>query len=149
MNTRALGRRVADLARRQAAAAERHAAATAVADAAQAARVRFLMMVPEDLRMAVEIALADPDGDDSLHSWALWPFARWATIPPGFQFPRPLVEWMLRPPRGWFVGHACERCGLKVPLLSTWSNDPDPPPTVVVFPAFPACGGKTTYTAGF
>jgi hypothetical protein len=148
MNRSALTHRLADFARRQAEAAERHAAAAAVVDKGHAERVAFLMMVPEDLRMAVGIALSYGD-DDSLHSWALWPFARWATIPAGFQFPRALVEWLLNPPRGWFLGHNCERCGLGVPLLATWSNDPDPPPSIVVFPACPACGGKTTYMAGF
>ncbi|HYH64131.1 MAG TPA: hypothetical protein VD866_05490 [Urbifossiella sp.] len=66
MSTRALGRRLADVARRQAEAAERHAAATATVDVEHAKRVAFLMMVPEDLRMAVEIALCDPNGDDAL-----------------------------------------------------------------------------------
>ncbi len=107
------------------------------------------MMVPEDLRMAMSIALCDPNGDDSLHSWVLWPFARWATLPAGFQFPRALVEWFLNPPRSWFLGSNCERCGLGVPLLTTSSNDPNPPPSIVVFPACPACGGKATFMAAF
>jgi len=145
--TRALGRRVADLARRQADAAERHAAAAEVVDAGHQRRVAFLMMVPEDLRMAVGIALCDPNGDHSLHSWALWPFAPWATVPPGFQFPRTLVEWLLKPPRGWFFGHTCGRCGLRVPLLATDPHDPAAPP-VAVFPTCPACGGRTSSAAG-
>lgn len=149
MSTRALGRRVADLARRQAEAAARHAAATAAVDVEHAKRVAFLMMVPEDLRMAVGIALSDPDGDDALHSWALWPFARWATIPAGFQFPRALVEWLLGRPHAWFLGHHCERCGLGVPLLSRDSRDPNPPPTIVVFPTCPACGGPTSHAANW
>lgn len=148
MSRAALTRRVAGLARRQAEAAARHAATAAVVDKGHAERVAFLMMVPEDLRMAVGIALSYGD-DDALHSWALWPFARWATVPAGFQFPRALVEWILRPPRGWFLGHACERCGLAVPLLTTWSNDPDPPPSIVVFPACPACGGQTSHAANW
>ena len=149
MSRAALHRRVAGLARRQAEAAEQRAATAAVVDAGHAERVAFLMMVPEDLRMAVGIALSDPDGDDALHSWAHAPFARWATPPAGFEFPRALVEWLLRPPRGWFPGHCCERCGLGVPLLVTWSNDPDPPSSIAVFPACPACGGKTTFMAAF
>ncbi|QDU23605.1 hypothetical protein [Urbifossiella limnaea] len=149
MSTRALGRRLADLARRQAAAAERHAAVAAVVDAGHAERVAFLMMVPEDLRMAVGIALRDPDGDDALHSWVSRPFASWASIPAGFQFPRALVEWLLARPHAWFLGHSCERCGLGVPLLSTWSNDPAPPPTIVVFPTCPACGGVTSHAANW
>ena len=105
MSTRALGRRLADLGRRQAAAAERHAAVAAAVDAGHAERVAFLMMVPEDLRMAVGIALCDPDGDDALHSWASRPFARWASIPAGFQFPRALVEWLLARPHAGQVGN--------------------------------------------
>jgi len=145
--TRALGRRVADLARRQAEAAERHAAVNAAVDAGHAERVAFLMRVPDDLRMAVGIALCDPNGDDALHSWAAQPFARWATVPAGFQFPRALVEWLLSRPHSWFPGHACERCGLKVPLLIFDSTDPTPRPSIVVFPMCPACGGATSHTA--
>jgi hypothetical protein len=145
----ALHRRLADLARRQADAAERHAATAAAVDKGHAERVAFLMQVPEDLRMAVGIALSDPDGDESLHAWALWPFARWAAVPPGFHFPRKLVEWLMNPPRSWFLGHACERCGLGVPLLVTYSNDPSPPPSIVVFPACPACGGATSWAANW
>lgn len=147
MSARALGRRLAGLARRGAEAAARHAKATAVVDARHAERVAFLMMVPEDLRLAVGVALSVPDGDESLHSWALGPFARWATPPAGFQFPRALVEWLLHPPRDWFLGHACGRCGLGVPLVSTWATDPSPPPSIVVFPACPACGGRTSSAA--
>jgi len=147
VSARALGRRLADLARRQAAAAERHAAANAAADAGHAERVAFLTMVPEDLRMAVGIALCDPNGDDALHSWAAHPFARWATVPAGFRFPRALVGWLLHPPRGWFPGHACERCGLTVPLLIFDSTDPTSRPSIVVFPTCPACGGTTSHTA--
>ena len=80
MSARALTRRVAGLARRQVAAAEKHSATAAIVDAGHAERVAFLMMVPEDLRMAVGIALSYGD-DDALHSWALWPFARWAAPP--------------------------------------------------------------------
>ncbi|HEX4613881.1 MAG TPA: hypothetical protein VH092_37215 [Urbifossiella sp.] len=36
-----------------------------------------------------------------------------------------------------------------MPLLVTWANDPDPPPSIVVFPACPACGGRPTFMAGF
>jgi hypothetical protein len=138
---------VADLSRRQAEAAGRHAAAARVGDAGHAGRVAFLGLVPADLRMRVGIALADPDCDEGLHQWAARPFARWAVVPAGFAFPRPFVGWLLAPPRGWFLGHACERCGLMVPLLATWSNDPNPPPSIVAFPVCPACGGATTYAA--
>ncbi|HYH64252.1 MAG TPA: hypothetical protein VD866_06100 [Urbifossiella sp.] len=149
MITRALGRRVADLARRQAEAAERHAAAAEVVDAGHERRVAFLMMVPEDLRMAVGIALCDRVRGEYLADWACWPFAGWATPPAGFQFPRALIEWLLNPPHPWFLGHNCERCGLGVPLLALDSRDPaPPPPTIVVFPACPACGGRTTFMGG-
>lgn len=88
MSARALGSRVAGLARRQTAAAERHAAATAAVDTDHSRRVAFLMMVPKALRMAVGITLCDTNGDDSLHSWAAVPSARWATPPGDVQFPR-------------------------------------------------------------
>ncbi len=97
MSTRALGRRLADLARRQAAAAEQHTAHTATENAEQAWCQAFLAMVPEDLRMPVAVTVCNTDARDSLLSWAAAPFARWATIPPGFQFPRALVEWLLHP----------------------------------------------------
>jgi len=148
MSARALTRRIADLARRQAEAAERHAAATAAVDAGHAERVAFLMMVPEDLRMAVGVALCDRVRGEYLSDWACWPFARWATPPAGFQFPRALVEWLLDPPHAWFLGHTCERCGLKVPIPHAGSDDPRPRPSPAVFPACPACGGKTTFPAG-
>ena len=146
MSARALGRRVADLARRQAEAAERHAAEAAVMDAGHQRRLAFLMMVPEDLRMAVGIHLSHHE-DESLHSWALWPFAPWAAVTPGYQFPRALVEWLLNPPHRWFLGHHCGRCGLGVPLRVLDSRDPNPPTTLVVFPSCPACGGVTSYAA--
>ena len=57
MCTRALGRRLADLARRQAEAAERHAAVAVVVEAEHERRVAFLIMVPEVLRMAVGFAV--------------------------------------------------------------------------------------------
>jgi hypothetical protein len=68
-------------------------------------------------------------------------------MPGDFEYPRKLVEWLLRPPRDWFLGHACGRCGLNVPLLVTWSNDPTPPKSIVVFPICPACGGPTSFAA--
>ncbi len=147
MTTRALHRRVADLARRQGDAAARLAARAAAVDAGHAERVAFLMMVPENLRMAVGIALCDRVRGEYLADWACWPFARWATVPAGFQFPRALVEWLLDPPHPWFLGSNCERCGLGVPLRVTSSNDPSPPPILVVFPACPACGGRTSHAA--
>jgi hypothetical protein len=111
-------------------------------------RRAHLARVPADLRDAVAALLGGPDEADELSSWVIWPFARWAVMPAGFVFPRALVEWILHPPRGWYMGRTCGRCGLNVPLLSTWSNDPDPPGTIVVFPTCPACGGRTSYGAG-
>jgi len=149
VSARSLSRRLAGVALRQAAAANRRAARDEVADAWEAERAAFLGLVPGDLRAAVGAALADPVRGEDLADWVLWPFARWATPPAGFQFPRALVEWLLHPPHAWFLGHSCERCGLKVPLLMTSSNDPSPPPTIVVFPTCPACGGPTSHAANW
>ncbi|HJZ55977.1 MAG TPA: reverse transcriptase-like protein [Gemmataceae bacterium] len=54
----------------------------------------------------------------------------------------PVVRLWFR--RAW-MGHHCGRCGMSVPLLTTWENDPDRPSSIVVFPTCPdpACGGKT------
>jgi hypothetical protein len=118
------------------------------AEEAAQRRQAHLARIPKDLRPAVAALLADPDEAEHLSSWVSSPFARWATMPDGFVFPRALVEWILHPPRGWYMGRTCGRCGLNVPLLSTWSNDPDPPSSIVVFPTCPACGGRTSYAAG-
>jgi hypothetical protein len=97
--------------------------------------------VPAELWPALAEALADPDRRDSLDAWLLWPFATWARMPDGFVFPRELVAWILDPPRDWFLGHACEACGLAVPLYMIRANDHDPPPSILAFPQCPACGG--------
>jgi hypothetical protein len=115
-------------------------------------RATFLARVPADLRPRVAAALADPDPvvNERFSSWQLWPFARWAMpIPDGFVFPGVFVAWLLDPPRPWWMGRNCGRCGMGVPLFSTWGDDPDPPPSVVAFPACPACGGRTSYAAAF
>ncbi|HEX4611628.1 MAG TPA: hypothetical protein VH092_25760 [Urbifossiella sp.] len=149
MTARAFHRRLEHLTRRGAGAAGRVSATNAAEDQTRAGRAAFLGLVPADLRAAVAGVFADPDRAERLAEWVLYPFARWAAPPAGFEFPRPLVDWLLAPPRGWFLGHACERCGLAVPLLTTWSNDPTPPQSMVVFPACPACGGQTSWAANW
>lgn len=112
-------------------------------------RDEFLTHIPADLRARVSAAI-DSDRGEGFGSLMSAPFARWAPpVPAGFEFPRALVGWMLNPPRGYWMGHHCERCGLAVPLLATWSNDPGPPPKLSVFPACPACGGRTTHAASY
>jgi hypothetical protein len=112
-------------------------------------RDEFLTHVPADLRPAVAAAV-DADEGEGFVGLMLFPFARWA--PPmlaGYELPRRLLEWVLDPPRRYWMGHNCERCGLAVPLLTTWSNDPDPPSSVVAFPECPACRGRTTHAASY
>jgi hypothetical protein len=109
----------------------------------------FLPHIPADLRDAVRVASQGRHAD-ALASWMHSPFAKWAgPLPPDYQFPRALVEWMAGPARNYFMGHACGRCGLSVPLLSTWSNDPDRPAALKVFPSCPACGGPTSFGANW
>lgn len=75
---------------------------------------------------------------EEIDEWLLYPFAKWARMPDQFVFPRELVAWILNPPRGWFLGHTCELCGMNVPLLVTWEND-----------HCPACGGRTSFAAAY
>ena len=113
-------------------------------------REASLSLVPEDLRAAVESRLrpARAVQAETFSSWLHGPFARWAPAPAaGYRFPRSMVAWMLDPPRRFWMGHHCGRCGLCVPLYATWSNDPDPPPVLGPFPACPACGGATSHAA--
>ncbi|MFO0804415.1 MAG: hypothetical protein U0791_14990 [Gemmataceae bacterium] len=113
-------------------------------------RAEHLGRVPAKYRPSVEAALGDPVQADSWSEWIWQPFASWAAIPSGFSFPGELLAWLLHPPREWFLGHCCGRCGLKVPLILTWHNDPDPPPDgVIVFPQCPSCGGPTSFMATF
>jgi hypothetical protein len=115
-------------------------------DEAARRRTEHLARIPADLRPAVTAALDDRAEDFS--DWVAEPFASWAVIPPGFQYPRRLVTWLLHSPRPWFLGHACGRCGMNVPLLLTWSNDPDPPQGgVIVFPVCLSCGSPTSFGA--
>lgn len=63
--------------------------------------------------------------------------------------PAPLVGWLLDPPRDYWVGHNCRRCGLSAPVLATRHNDSDPPPSVVAFQACPGYGGRTSSAAAY
>jgi hypothetical protein len=115
-------------------------------------RAAFLTHIPADLRPRVSAALANADGPqgESLSSWQLWPFARWAgPVPAGFVFPPAFVAWLLDPPRDFWMGHTCGRCGMSVPLYFTHNNDPDPPPALSPFPTCPACGGRTSHAAHY
>lgn len=150
MTTTGLGRRVAALTAQLSPPDDYNARRLReMVAAAERARQDLLARVPADLRGELSAAFADPSRRADLTEWAEEPFARWATMPEGFAYPRALVEWFLHPPRRWFLGHACGACGLNVLLLSTWSNDPDPPRDLVVFPTCPACGGRTSFMAGF
>lgn len=123
-----------------------------IVDACERQRAAFLVWVPEDLCGAVLERLDGPYAEDSesYASWSLWPFARWAQEPgPEYRFPRALVEWILDPPRAFWMGHHCGRCGLSVPLYSTHCGDPDPPKDLRVFPTCPACGGVTSHAASY
>ena len=125
---------------------------SSVADEWDRRREVFLAWVPEDLRGAVTQRLDGPyaENTESYASWSLWPFARWAPEPGSeFRFPRVFVEWLLAPPRRFWMGHSCGRCGLSVPLYSTASDDPDPPKDLRVFPLCPACGGTTSHAASY
>ena len=148
MTTTGLGRRVAALTTRLVPPDDYYARRLReMVEKADQARRDLLARVPVDLRSELAARFSDPDRRGDLADWADEPFARWATMPADFEYPRALVEWLLRPPRDWFLGHACGRCGLHVPLLATWSNDPDPPKSIVAFPACPACGGRTSFAA--
>ena len=125
---------------------------SAAVDACRHQREVFLTWVPEDLRGAVVERLDGPyaENTESYASWSSRPFGRWAPVPgPEFRFPRVFVEWLLNPPRSFWMGHTCGRCGLSVPLHSTYSGDPNPPQDLRVFPTCPACGGVTSHAASY
>jgi hypothetical protein len=109
----------------------------------------FLELVPPDLQDSLVRLIATEEGKERLSGWVSSPFVRWATVPPGFMLPRPLVEFVLNPPRRFWFGHACERCGLQVPLFSTHAGDPNPPANVRTFPECPHCGGPTSFAATY
>jgi hypothetical protein len=147
-----LRNRLRDIDRRTAAATRRDDHAAKMLADMDRKRAEFLVHVPADLRPAVVAALDDPDPvrNEQLATWQLWPFARWVgPIPAGFVFPPAFVAWLLDPPRGYWMGHHCGRCGMTVPLFNTWSNDPDPPPVLSPFPTCPACGGRTSHGAHY
>lgn len=117
-------------------------------------RAEFLGRIPPDLRPAVAAALdTEPDSREryDFDELSLSPFASWATMPPGFEYPRALIECLLNPPRDLLLVHHCGRCGLRVPIFLTWSNDPNPPADLTVFPTCPRpeCGGRTSYAANW
>ncbi|MCE9566055.1 MAG: hypothetical protein K8U57_28885 [Planctomycetes bacterium] len=112
-------------------------------------RNELLRHVPLDLQATMGTLLdTDPLVVETLILWLGCPFARWARpANPDYRLPRSLVEWMIAPPRAYWMGHHCERCGLGVPIFSTWANDPNPPSTVIAFPNCPACRGRTSFAA--
>jgi hypothetical protein len=105
-------------------------------------RLAFLEHIPEELVAEVAAALADPDGDEHLASWVLWPVAQGAELPA--TVPTALVRVMLDHPEASLL-HECERCGLKVPIRPGLQQPFKP--AVVLFPTCPACGGRTGYYA--
>lgn len=111
-------------------------------------RLAFIAHVPPDLRAAVVAVWNDPDHSEgeTFSSWVMWPFDHRQPIPAGFEFPRALVEFMVRPGRPFFMGHHCERCGLSVPIYLLGADGFPPLSDLKVFPTCPACGGKTSST---
>jgi hypothetical protein len=113
-------------------------------------RIAFLEHVPEDLQQAVDsrfMSTHEPTCD-VFASWRQGPFARWAPpMPANFEFPRALVEFVLNPPARFFFGHACEQCGLSVPICTLWDGKTGPRPDPTPFAACPACGGRTSFAA--
>ncbi|MFO0936323.1 MAG: hypothetical protein U0798_07420 [Gemmataceae bacterium] len=110
----------------------------------------MLSLIHDDMIETVVAAMEnDPEKYCEITKWLSYPFERWVTeLPEDFRFPRALVEFILNPPRSYWMGHGCEECGLVVPIISTWDNDPDPPAKLRVFDDCPACGGMVSYAAG-
>lgn len=116
---------------------------------AEADRLISVMItrIPEPYREAIIARMQEPSSDGTqLRDWITRPFAAGAhAIPDEFTFPESILAFVLNPPRDYWFGHHCGTCGLRVPILHTWTKDPDPPPALIVFPHCPACGGKTVY----
>lgn len=111
----------------------------------------MLVHVPESLQDAV-IDKINEGGKlgDQLWEWLNEPFVKGAPpIAPDFRFPAEFVKFLLAPPRDIWIGHSCQSCGLQVPIYKTWTNDPDPPAKLSIFPDCPACDGKTKYWVKF
>src|SRR6266545_5470973 len=106
--------------------------------------------VPQDFQAAIFQQMTDSyhTHSESLASWQYWPFARWAPpMPPDYQFPLALCAFLADPPHDYFCGHACERCGLHVPICTFWDGKTGPPHNTRPFAACPACGGATSSAA--
>jgi hypothetical protein len=108
-------------------------------------RIAFLEHVPTEFHRRVDARFIG--GDEAFAEWRLSPFAKWATMPATFMFPAALVEFMLNPPARFFLAHACEQCGLSIPIFTT--GYPDTPKDLTAFPVCPACGGKTSFAATY
>jgi hypothetical protein len=121
--------------------AARRRSEAAAAEIARQERA-FLAAVPADLRAEVAAALADPGRGERLIEWRLSPVARRAALPA--ELPRGLVRVMLDDPEAMAL-HECGRCGLRVPIRPGETYPPKP--AVALFPACPACGGRTGYSA--
>jgi hypothetical protein len=102
----------------------------------------FLGRIPAELRAEVVAAFDDPDRAEGLDEWVLRQVADRAELP-GL-FPLALVRVMLDDPEASLL-HECERCGLGVPIRAGCAQPFKP--AVTLFPACPACGGRTGYDA--
>lgn len=111
-------------------------------------REEFLTHIPADLRGQVAAAMVDPKTEDEFAEWTLWPFDAWAgSMSPKFEFPRVMVEWILRHTGGFAMFRGCERCGMRVPIAMPEWVKPSPvmsPAERCPFPQCPACGGPTS-----
>jgi hypothetical protein len=110
--------------------------------------VEMLAHIPGPILLSVTDAIGagGPVGE-SLREWLHAPFK--VGSPPvtaDLRFPISLVEFLLHPPRDYWIGHSCKACGLMVPVFLTWANDPDPPPVLKAFPVCPSCAEITGYT---
>lgn len=109
--------------------------------------IQSLTHIPDHLQNAVIAKINERTIEgEQLEEWLLEPFRKWA--PPmadDYLLPATLIEYLLNPLRDYVIIHNCGTCGLQVPIYSTWTNDPDPPPKLAIFPECPACGGKTGY----
>jgi len=72
------------------------------------------------------------------------PFVRWASMPTDYVFPSKLIEVLVNQSHTCWLGQACGRCGLRIPVYTDRPHE-----EIVIFPVCPACGGQTGYTATF
>jgi hypothetical protein len=94
------------------------------------------------MRLIASLAEFGPNHFQHLEDWINQPFAPWATMPPDYVFPRALLEEFFAPADTLAMRHACEQCGLCVPVYTFGPDD-----NVPVFPSCPTCGGKTSSEA--